>query len=227
MTYITKEDIIALGLSNDSRYGDISNHPLIEATDIKGCVRLSVDLGDVSWYEELYDDAFVDLRFQLLKKYDSAIDIQKYMNDYAEAFKRDFLVRRSCMDLDGDEPNHHIPSNDLSKNPSLDTQKECIVSVTLDPKDPNPQETIKELAEANMISDKSVGFRWDLNTVPVIDGYLSLKEAWVNLNTLTSHVVDDNAAMVAGDPSYPISLREVQLVSIKTLIKLIEKYHSA
>jgi len=48
----------------------------------------------------------------------------------------------------------------------------------------------------------------------------SIEELWESIANLSSHVVDDNSLC---DEHYPKAVREIQLLSLKTIILEIEK----
>lgn len=52
----------------------------------------------------------------------------------------------------------------------------------------------------------------------------SIKELWESVAKMGSHVVNDN---IKSDGDYPLSVREIQLTSLKTLVTAIEKTHHA
>lgn len=54
-----------------------------------------------------------------------------------------------------------------------------------------------------------------------IDGLQSLPELWESLAALSTHIKEDNKKC----SDYPIDIRELQITTLKTLIRTIMVYH--
>lgn len=52
----------------------------------------------------------------------------------------------------------------------------------------------------------------------------SIKELWESVAKMGSHVVNDN---IKSDGDYPLSVRKMQLASLKTLVSTLEMSHTA
>lgn len=55
------------------------------------------------------------------------------------------------------------------------------------------------------------------------EGMQTLEELWISLGKISSHVVEDNGKC---DGEYPVTVRKLQMVSIRTLIDAIEAHHT-
>lgn len=55
------------------------------------------------------------------------------------------------------------------------------------------------------------------------EGMQSIKELWESVAKLSKHVVEDNEKY---DGEYPVSVREMQMVTLKALIRELETHHT-
>lgn len=54
----------------------------------------------------------------------------------------------------------------------------------------------------------------------------TIKDLWISLSKLSQHIVEDNTLSEQQGCEYPVGVREMQLVSLKALLKAINNTHS-